>query len=197
MGLDSVELLMRVEEYFDISIPENDAGKIVTVQDFVDCVFSKVSVNPTEKCKSLILFYKLRYYLSDRCGIEKDRIRPDAKIRDVLTGDLKTYWTEMEKELKLRLPPLSGLDVDPNREKEQKILGFKIWTRSAPVTTGTIGDLVNWTLSVNFDDLIHRDSLFDKGDVERAVIGIISETQGISVQGIKLEHRITYDLGID
>jgi acyl carrier protein len=52
MGLDSVEILVRVEKYFGISIPDREAEKILTVQEFADCVFTKVTVNPTEKCKS-------------------------------------------------------------------------------------------------------------------------------------------------
>lgn len=197
MGLDSVEILVRVEEHFGISIPDNEAVKILTVQDFADCVFAKVAVNPNEKCKSQMLFYKLRTYLIDKHGVEEDRVRPETKIRDVMTGDLKTNWTNIEEYLKLDLPTLSDLDINPTKEKEIKIWGLKVWTRKSPVTTGTIGDLVNWTLAKNYDTLMDPKSLFDKGDVEKVVIGIISNSMGIPVDEIKLEHRITYDLGID
>ncbi len=197
MGLDSVEILVRVEEYFGISIPDREAEKILTVQDFADCVFTKVTINPTEKCKSQMLFYKLRTYFTDKQGLNKWQIRPDSKIRDLLTGDLKTTWTEIEKDLKLHLPTLSDLDINPTKEKEIKILGVKVWTRKSPVTIGTIGDLVDWTLAKNYDKLIDPKALFDKGDVEKVIIGIISDSMAIPVDEIKLEHKITYDLGVD
>src|SRR5688572_27660604 len=100
MGLDSVEILVRVEEYFGISIPNGEAQKILTVQEFADCVFAKVTINPTEKCKSQMLFYKLRRYFIDKIGPGKEQVRIDSKIGDLITGDLKTTWTEIEKHLK-------------------------------------------------------------------------------------------------
>ncbi len=197
MGLDSVEILVRVEEYFGISIPDREAEKILTVQDFADCVFTKVTVNPTEKCKSQMLFYKLKTFFTDKQALCKEQIRPDSRIRDLITGDLKTTWTEIEQYLKLDLPTLSDLDINPTKEKEIKILGVKVWTRKSPVTIGTIGDLVNWTLAKNYDTLIDPKALFDKADVEKVIIGIISDSMGIPVDEIKLKHRISYDLGVD
>ncbi len=37
-SLDQVELIMAMEEEFDISIPDEDAEKIATVQDAIDYV---------------------------------------------------------------------------------------------------------------------------------------------------------------
>lgn len=197
MGLDSVEILVRVEEHLGISVPDGEAAKILTVQDFVDCVFAKVTVNPTEKCKSQMLFYKLRNYFTDRHKIPKGDIRTNIKIGDLIVVDLKETWSGIEKYLKLDLPVLSDLDLNPTKEKEVKLLGIKVWTKKSPVTVGTIGDLVNWTLSKNYNTLINAGSLSGKSDVEKVIIGIISESAGISIDEIKLEHKISYDLGID
>lgn len=60
MGLDSVELLMSVEEKFGIRIEDSEAEKIYTVQNFVDCVYSKIITNPNEKCLTQIVFYRIR-----------------------------------------------------------------------------------------------------------------------------------------
>tara|TARA_B100001971_G_scaffold201075_1_gene213432 strand:- start:6972 stop:7220 length:249 start_codon:yes stop_codon:yes gene_type:complete len=37
-SLDTVELVMAFEEAFDVQIPDEDAGKILTVQDAVDYI---------------------------------------------------------------------------------------------------------------------------------------------------------------
>jgi acyl carrier protein len=37
-SLDQVELIMAMEEEFDISIPDEDAEKIATVQDAIDYI---------------------------------------------------------------------------------------------------------------------------------------------------------------
>ena len=39
-SLDQVELIMAMEEEFDISIPDEDAEKIATVQDAIDYIKS-------------------------------------------------------------------------------------------------------------------------------------------------------------
>ncbi len=40
-SLDAVEIVMAVEEEFDIEIPDEEAQKIVTVKDIVDYVEAK------------------------------------------------------------------------------------------------------------------------------------------------------------
>ncbi len=37
-SLDQVELIMAMEEQFDVSIPDEDAEKIATVQDAIDYI---------------------------------------------------------------------------------------------------------------------------------------------------------------
>ena len=37
-SLDQVELIMAIEEEFDLSIPDEDAEKIATVQDAIDYI---------------------------------------------------------------------------------------------------------------------------------------------------------------
>lgn len=40
-SLDTVELVMRLEDEFDAEIPDEDAGKIVTVQHAIDYITSR------------------------------------------------------------------------------------------------------------------------------------------------------------
>ncbi len=42
-SLDTVELIMAIEEAFDIEIPDEDAEKVVTVQDVVDYIKDHVA----------------------------------------------------------------------------------------------------------------------------------------------------------
>ncbi|MEG3941390.1 acyl carrier protein [Microcoleus sp. S36b_A3] len=43
-SLDAVELIMAIEEEFDIEIPDEAAEKIETVQQAVDYIYQKVAV---------------------------------------------------------------------------------------------------------------------------------------------------------
>jgi len=64
MGLDSVELVMEVENEFDIQIPDPECKKIYTVQDFVNSVYNKIKIHPTDKCLTQIIFYRIRKSLT-------------------------------------------------------------------------------------------------------------------------------------
>ncbi|MBT1688682.1 acyl carrier protein [Dawidia soli] len=74
MGLDSVELVIRVEKYFDIAIPDKEAAEIVTVQDFADCVYTKVTLNKGDTEKIIIGI------VSESSGIPVGEIKLEHRI---------------------------------------------------------------------------------------------------------------------
>jgi acyl carrier protein len=60
MGLDSIEILMEVEDAFGIKIPDAEAETIITICDFHNCVWKHLEGRQVNKCHSQILFYRLR-----------------------------------------------------------------------------------------------------------------------------------------
>ncbi|GGZ65115.1 phosphopantetheine-binding protein [Mesonia mobilis] len=197
MGLDSVELLMSVENKFGIRIKDSDAEKIYTVQNFVDSVYDKIIINPTEKCLTQIVFYRIRNAFQNLILTDK-KIKPETKLSELLTqSELKESWYQLETEIGLELPELVSLDFNPNLGSHVKIFGIKTIKRTTPVSSGTIRDLLNWTIALNQEKLIDIQNVTSKYEVERIIIGIINRNMGIPISEIKLEHSITNDLGID
>ncbi|AZQ44183.1 acyl carrier protein [Nonlabens ponticola] len=197
MGLDSVELLMSVEDKFGIRIEDSEAEKIYTVQNFVDCVYSKIITNPNEKCLTQIVFYRIRKAFRNLNLTEKE-IKPETKISELLTQtELKENWHLLKTEIGLDLPELVALDFNPELGSHVKIFGIKTIKRTTPVSSGTLRELVDWTIALNQEKLIDIEKITDKYVVERIVIGIINKNLGIPISEIKLEHSITNDLGID
>jgi acyl carrier protein len=197
MGLDSVELLMSVEDKFGISIEDSEAENIATVQHLADTVYSKIIVNPTDKCLTQILFYQIRKAFQN-LNLTESEIMPKSKISDLLTkSELKTNWNRLEKEIELKLPELVAMDFNPKLDSHVKIFGIKTIKRNTPVTKGTLRELIDWTISLNFEKTIDIQKITDKYEVERIIAGIISENMGIPISEIELRHTITNDLGID
>ncbi|MBP92685.1 MAG: phosphopantetheine-binding protein [Flavobacteriaceae bacterium] len=197
MGLDSVELLMSVEDKFGIIISDEEAGKIYTVQNFADCVYGKILVNPTDKCLTQIVFYRIRKAFKN-LNLNESEIKPTSKISDLLTqSDLKINWNRLQTELGLKLPELVAIDFNPNLNSHVKIFGIKTIKRNTPVTKGTVKNLIDWTISLNFEKTIDIQKITNKYEVERIISGIISENMGIPISEIELKHTITNDLGID
>ena len=197
MGLDSVELVMSVENKFGIRIPDADCEKIYTVQDFADTVFKMISIHPTDKCLTQIIFYRIRKAFKN-LELTKVEIKPDTKISDFLNQtELKANWNRLETEIGLKLPELVALDFNPNLDTYVKFLGIRTIKRKTPVTNGTIRQLIDWILSLNFEQIIDIQKITNKYEVERIISGIISENMGIPISEIELKHSITNDLGID
>ncbi len=61
MGLDSVEILVNVENTFGITISNYEAEKIATVGDIHNVVWRNIQGRQSMRCRSQQLFYKLRY----------------------------------------------------------------------------------------------------------------------------------------
>ncbi|AUP81515.1 acyl carrier protein [Flavivirga eckloniae] len=197
MGLDSVELIMSVEDKFGIRIPDAECEQIYTVQDFADTVYKIISVNPTDKCLTQIIFYRIRRAFQNLNFTNKE-IMSNTKISDLLSQlELKESWNLLETELRLKLPELVTLDFNPNLDSHLKFLGFRTIKRTLPVTKGTIRQLIDWTISLNFENTIDIQKITNKYEVERIISGIISENMGIPISEIELRHSITNDLGID
>ncbi|WP_405567781.1 phosphopantetheine-binding protein [Polaribacter sp. Asnod6-C07] len=197
MGLDSVELLMSVEDKFGIQIEDSEAEKIYTVQNFVDSVYSKIITNPNDKCLTQIVFYRIRKAVRNLKLTDKE-IKPDTKITELLSQtELKENWHLLKTEIGLELPELVALDFNPKLGSHVKIFGIKTIKRTTPVSSGTIRELIDWTIALNQEKLIDIKKITNKYEIERIIIGIINRNLGIPISEIKLEHSITNDLGID
>lgn len=109
MGLDGVELLMEVEDTLGIEIPNLEAEKINTVQDFYDCAWKHVSNKklPIEKCYTQSVFYKIRQAIVENIKVDKASITPKTKIADIIPFEnRRQIWKQLEDTLQLKLPQL-------------------------------------------------------------------------------------------
>lgn len=80
MGLDGVEIVMKVEEAFGITIEDSEAEKTVTPGQLIDLVLSKVGRTIDEACLTQRAFHRLRVSLMRRLGIQRHQIRPDTSL---------------------------------------------------------------------------------------------------------------------
>jgi len=105
MGLDTVELVMEVEESFGIKIPDNDAQKIKTVGDLFEFIKARTELAPAGTCLTAATFYDIRKGLRN-LGIEK-RFGPSTSLANILPArDRRTFWSRLARNSKLRLPRL-------------------------------------------------------------------------------------------
>ncbi|MDA7910202.1 hypothetical protein N9B44_00885 [bacterium] len=105
MGLDTVELVMEVEESFGIKIPDDDAQRIVTVGDLFEFVKAHTELAPAGTCLTAATFYDIRNGLR-AVGIEK-RFGPSTPLAEILPEHKRrSFWATLTRNTRLRLPNL-------------------------------------------------------------------------------------------
>jgi acyl carrier protein len=86
MGLDTVELVMAIEEEFDLAIPNSDAATFVVLGEMHDYVVDALrrrgcAPDETEAWE------RLRAVVVKQLGVRPDRVTREARIVDDLGAD--------------------------------------------------------------------------------------------------------------
>jgi acyl carrier protein len=108
MGLDMVELVVRVEETFHITIKDEEAEKITTVGALYECVLGKLGETEVTGCLSLAAFHRLRRALMSRFAVPRNSVRLEARVTDLIPPRARReQWRRLGEELGLKLPRLA------------------------------------------------------------------------------------------
>lgn len=109
MGLDAVELTMKVERCFGIEIPDREAERIRTAADLYAYVLRELDrdqiLDPA--CPSRSGFYRLRRALVQSLGVPRRAVRRRARLEELLPrGERRRAWEQLSRLLNVALPPL-------------------------------------------------------------------------------------------
>lgn len=80
MGLDSVELVMSVEEHFDIEVPDNVAETLVTVGKLHEFVVAELLRLNRRSVDSDVVFEELRVLICAQLRIKPERVVLEARF---------------------------------------------------------------------------------------------------------------------
>ena len=195
--MDTVELVMEVEEKFDVTIADIEVEEITLVSDFSEVLIKKLQLFTNQNCLSQKIFYKIKKSLG-AIGVDQDSIKPESKIKDLLQNhDIEHVWKKLAELTGLKFPNLVELDINRNLKREITLFGIIIKHRVSPMTDNTIHKIVDWVISLNHEVLVDPKRLSNRYEIDRIICGIISDSHGIPVNEIELHHAITNDLGLD
>ncbi|WP_214229626.1 acyl carrier protein [Pedobacter sp. B4-66] len=188
MGLDSVELVMEWEKYFQIEIPDKDAANMSTVEDAVEYISSQVRYSKQHtdiKEKILIEFRNAVVKL----GISFSITPLDSVFQLIPLKDVET-WKAISLETKLDMP-------------EPILTGFfgnlieRIFPQKDHLGLTTLERFIDLLAAVNYEKIIDRNQIQNKYEIMVAVVGITIEKIGVSPFEVYLNSSFTKDLGID
>jgi hypothetical protein len=110
MGLDVLELVMKIEERFGVTILDERAERITTVGELYVFLLEQGRKNAPTPCPTSRAFYRLRRALVADAGVDRAQVRPAVAVRDLFPAEVRpTAWPRLAATLGLTSPP----DIDP------------------------------------------------------------------------------------
>jgi len=114
MGLEIVELVLGVEEAFDIAVPDEDMETLVTVGTLYDYICHRLGlVAPDGRervvCNSQVAFHRLRRHLTEGYGVPRRSVAPGVPLDNLLVPQpaaRRAQWDALRASLGVRLPDL-------------------------------------------------------------------------------------------
>lgn len=194
MSLDSTELLMSLEDYLHISIPDLEAEKIVTIQDMVDTaaaykgIAEKTSVfqaQLAERVNAALLDLNL---IATPMGLEE-------RVFLVLNPFQGSDWQRLCEILKLEVPKPEI--KDPPKAGLFKALRGIIWRVSYDWQAITLDQFLTVIAAANYTKLIDRESIRDQFELYCAILAVVVEKTGVDFYEVRPEKSFANDLGID
>jgi acyl carrier protein len=117
MGLDAVEIVIRVEDAFDIAIEDSEAEKMMTPRDVIEYVTRKVGRTDRAQCLTQRAFHRIRASLIRHAGLKRVEIKPA-----VPTG--KLFPVRQRKELLGKTLEDIGVAASPEMVRPKWLVGL-------------------------------------------------------------------------
>src|SRR5688572_24456515 len=87
MGLDSVELVMAIEEAFEIRIEDSEAEQLFAPRDVIELVLLKTSRSFATECLTQRAFNRLRSGLVRYGEVKRQAVKPKTRIASLISAD--------------------------------------------------------------------------------------------------------------
>lgn len=107
MGLDLVELVIRVEDTFGIQIPDRVAGEIDTPGKVRDFILTQVEVSPAPlPCMSQKAFHSLRREFTRHVPLSRSQFQVDSSLDQIVPEERRDeVWKSIGSSLGVRRWP--------------------------------------------------------------------------------------------
>ncbi len=137
MGLDYVELILAVEDSFQIHIADEEANTLSTIGDLHKLVIAKLQGQNTNVCLTSAAFYRTRRGIVETLALDRRKIKPSTPLETILPlSSRRKAWQDIQVLMKLKLP-----DLEHSRSTQSTLLTIGIATALAPGLYARVGFL--------------------------------------------------------
>ena len=100
MGLDSVELILSIEEKFGVEISDEEASRILTVGQMQGLILSKLNLSEERNCLTQQAFHLVRKSATTAFGVSRKALKPDTLLDSFMPrGSRKQDWLKFQSNL--------------------------------------------------------------------------------------------------
>lgn len=103
MGLDLVELVIAIEQHFEIDIPNPDAARLLTPGHIIEYLTPRLAdrgrtVGYTVICPTQRAFHRLRKALQDRLGVPRSDVALERPLRNLIPWEGRARaWRDLQQ----------------------------------------------------------------------------------------------------
>lgn len=189
MGLDSVELIIELEIFFNVEISDKAAGEIGTIQEATDHISTIVKYFDRGIDSKAEILKRLIEILSDLQTNPKP-VSADQRIFDLLPINNQDGWKILSEKLNYELPVpyLTG--------RFGKFVE-RIFPSKVKFEDTTLDRFVDLLIAVNYKTVLKKGQIQNRHEVLIGVIGITIDKCGVNPFEVFPNSRFTSDLGID
>ena len=183
MGLDTVELVMRIEDVFGIAIPDEEASRLLTPDDVADYILTRVEVTDEPlPCLTQKTFHLLRRSFTRTLHLPRHSFRLDAALMDMLPDDFPEEAWE-------RVGADTGLKDWPSIFRPR-------WVRSFIThRCRSVGELIDHVLSHEHQSVKGSESKWTRAQVKDVLWRVIEDETG--VRNFTGASSFVDDMGLD
>jgi acyl carrier protein len=96
MGLDTVELVLDLEDRFGVTLPDAECGRTRTVADVAALVLTHMPRAATE-CPTAARFYEVRRAMVEHLGVPRGRVRPRTPVAEFAHPGTRSEWNALRR----------------------------------------------------------------------------------------------------
>lgn len=196
MSLDSVELVMEIEKFFEIEIPDADAERMNTPKIMAQLLMKQLSINTAVYDLEAELFDAVSKAFTCILEVPQQTISPTTPLKSIFPNtDQEIFWLAFKAELGLETPIMQ---FDP-LAKGIKYKWLQFFTEPLRLLRldDTITFLVTCIAIKNYHFLINPKEIRSLFEIKTAIMGITCARFDIEPSHIHENSFFTTDLGID
>ncbi len=101
MGLDYTELIMQTEDTFGIEITDQECYHIITPQNLIDSIISKIDITKKTGCTSHRAFNILRGVLIREYSVPREEVKLESSLFDLIEiEDERGFWRSLKENMR-------------------------------------------------------------------------------------------------